>query len=172
VEVGLQVLLVRHAATVATARRAFPADEPISADVISDVVLPADCAALSSPALRCRQTADALGLRPAIEQRLAECDFGSWAGRTLDEIDPDDAAAWIRDPDAAPHGGESLTVFAARVAGWLDEVAGAQRPVVAVTHAGVIRAAVVHARGARLNAFWDIDPAPLSVTALPLRAAA
>jgi broad specificity phosphatase PhoE len=72
----------------------------------------------------------------------------------------------MRDPDAAPHGGESLSAFAARVAEWLDEQA---RPVVAITHAGVIRAAVVHANRAPLSAFWEIDPAPLSVTALPLR---
>ena len=161
----MQVLLVRHAATVATARRAFPGDEPISGDVSLEAALPAGCPAVSSPALRCRQTAAELGLEPRLEPRIAECDFGAWAGRTLDEIDPVDAAQWMRDPGAAPHGGESLTAFAARVAGWLDEQ---REPLIAVTHAGVIRAAVVHAQGAPLDAFWEIDPAPLSVTAVPL----
>ena len=51
----------------------------------------------------------------------------------------------MTDPDAAPHGGESLTALLARVAAWLDEQAALDGTAVAVTHGGVVKAAVVHA---------------------------
>jgi broad specificity phosphatase PhoE len=121
---------------------------------------------LSSPALRCRQTAEAAGLEAHLDERLAECDFGRWAGATLAEVDPDDGRAWMLDPDAAPHGGESLRAFAARIAGWIDAQANADGAAVAITHGGVVKAAVVHALDAPLPAFWRIDAAPLSVTEL------
>jgi len=72
----------------------------------------------------------------------------------------------MTDPDAAPHGGESLTRFAARVAAWLDEQAADDGRAIAVTHGGVVKAAVVHALGAPLAAFWRIDVAPLALTEL------
>ena len=72
----------------------------------------------------------------------------------------------MRDPDAAPHGGESLRAFAERVAGWLDEQALCEGAAAAITHGGVVKAAVVHALGAPLRAFWRIDAAPLALTEL------
>jgi broad specificity phosphatase PhoE len=132
--------------------------------------LPSGCDALSSPALRCRQTAEVAGLGSvSVEPALAECDFGAWAGRALADIDeeaPEAVAAWMTDPDARPHGGESLSVFASRVAGWLDGQLQLGGRAVAITHGGVVKAAVVHALGAPLAAFWRIDAAPLSVTEL------
>jgi broad specificity phosphatase PhoE len=101
-----------------------------------------------------------------VDPALAECDFGAWAGRALAEIDAADAALWMTDVDARPHGGESLRAFAARVAGWLDDQALRDGRAVAVTHGGVVKAAVVHALGAPLEAFWRIDAAPLSITEL------
>jgi broad specificity phosphatase PhoE len=166
-----RLLLVRHAPTSATRASAFPVDEPIdsrarAAAASLSAALPRRCEVLSSPALRCRQTAEAAGLKPRLDERLAECDFGRWAGSTLDEVDPGDGRAWLLDPDAAPHGGESLRAFAARVARWIDDQAGADGAAAAITHAGVVKAAVVHALGAPLPSFWRIDAAPLSVTEL------
>jgi broad specificity phosphatase PhoE len=170
-----RLLLVRHAETIATRSFAFPFDEPLgelalpAAKRLGDV-LPARWDALASPAMRCRQTAGAAGFpEPAIEPALAECDFGSWAGRTLADVhatEPDAAAAWMTDPDAAPHGGESLTAFAARVGGWLDRQAGLDGRAVAFTHGGVVKAALVRALHAPIAAFWRVDVAPLSVTEL------
>jgi broad specificity phosphatase PhoE len=37
---------------------------------------------------------------------------------------------------------------------------------VAITHGGVVKAAVVHALGAPIEAFWRIDASPLAVTEL------
>jgi broad specificity phosphatase PhoE len=170
-----RLLLVRHAATAATRAAGFPADEPLDARGRAEAarlagVLPARREALSSPALRCRETAQAAGLaEPAIEPALVECDFGTWAGRTLADVhaaEPDASRAWMEDPDACPHGGESLTAFADRVAGWLERQATADGCAVAITHGGVVKAAVVRALGAPLTAFWRIDVAPLAITEL------
>lgn len=170
-----RLLLVRHAPTSATRSFVFPADEALDdrgrADAVAlGAVVPASFEILSSPALRCRQTAHAAGLAdPALGPELAECDFGAWAGRTLAEVSaeaPGDTAAWMTDPDARPHGGESLRDFAARVGAWLDRQATLGRGAVAITHGGVVNAAVVHALRAPIEAFWRLDAAPLTITEL------
>lgn len=171
-----RLLLVRHAATPATRTLTFPADEPLDARGLADAeglarALPADPGEVwCSPAARCVQTAAAAGLAaPTVDPRLAESDFGTWAGRTLEAVHGEDleaARAWMTDPDAAPHGGESLTAFSARVAAWLDEQATLDGRAVAVTHGGVVKAAVVHALGAPVMSFWRVDAAPLSITTL------
>jgi broad specificity phosphatase PhoE len=115
------------------------------------------------------ETARLMGLEPRAEPALAECDFGGWAGMTLEEVaarDPAGVERWFGDPEAAPHGGESLAGLVARVGAWLDAQARLDGAAVAVTHAGPIRAAVVHALDAPPEAFWRVDAAPLSVTEL------
>jgi broad specificity phosphatase PhoE len=159
---------VRHASTSATRAAAFPLDEPLdesgrkAAGRLSGIV-PRGSEIVSSPALRCRETAEAAGLRPRVDPQISECDFGRWAGSTLDAIDTEDARAWMNDPDAIPHGGESLRAFAGRIAAWLDH---ASDSATVITHGGVVRAAVLHVLGAPLDAFWRIDVAPMSVTEL------
>jgi broad specificity phosphatase PhoE len=171
-----RLLLVRHAPTSATRTFAFPGagdalDERGRAGAAAlAAAVPARFDVLSSPALRCRETVQAAGLEPgALDPGLAECDFGTWAGRTLEDVsaaEPDAVGAWMTDPDARPHGGESLTAFARRVAAWLDGQAGLGGGAVAITHGGVVKAAVVHALRAPIDAFWRIDAAPLAVTEL------
>jgi broad specificity phosphatase PhoE len=172
-----RLLLVRHAPTAATRGGAFAADEAITEDgrFIAAALrqqLPAGGIVVSSPSLRCRQTAEASGLTPELEPSLTECDFGSWEGRTFAEIEANEphlVGGWLSDPDAAPHGGESLTAFSVRVAGWLSTIVhSTAETVVAFTHAGVIKLAVVHALGAPLGAFWRLTAEPLSVTELRL----
>jgi broad specificity phosphatase PhoE len=173
-----RLLLVRHAPTSSTRKNALPVDEPLDARGRADAAglaaaLPGRCdVALSSPALRCLQTAEAAGLAARVDAGLAECDFGAWGGSTLAELNARDPAAvrrWMLEPDAAPHGGESLTAFAARVAGWLDDQAAGDGTAVAITHGGVVKAAVVHALDAPIEAFWRVDAAPLSVSELHAR---
>ena len=79
-------------------------------------------ALVSSPLLRAVDTAaivaGKLGLTTEIDDDLRETDFGDWDGLTLAEIQlrwPDAAAAWRRDPDQAPPGGESFADTAHRV---------------------------------------------------------
>ena len=119
-----RLLLVRHAPTDATRQSAFPRDEPLDQRARREATrlaarLPQRCEAVTSPARRCRETALAAGLDPTPEPALAECDFGSWAGRSLadvDAADPAGARAWMTHPDSAPHGGESLAVLCTRIA--------------------------------------------------------
>jgi broad specificity phosphatase PhoE len=168
------LLLVRHAPTSATRAAAFPADEPLdergrAATAGLAASLPRHADVITSPARRCRETAEAAGLEATVDEQIRESDFGTWAGRSLADINAEDPKAvesWMLDPQAAPHGGESLATFAARVAAWLDSQAGAEGRLAAITHAEVIKAAVVHALGAPLPAFWRIDASPLAITEL------
>jgi broad specificity phosphatase PhoE len=147
----------------------------------------------ASPSRRCLRTARALGLDAAPLTALAPCAMGRWQGRTLDEVaaeEPASVAAWLADPAAAPHGGESLLALLTRVGQWLDALLATRpdalpdtrpdaRPgdphhrggrVLAVADPDLIRAAAVHALGAPPEAFWRIDMRPLSVTELSGRA--
>jgi broad specificity phosphatase PhoE len=74
--------------------------------------------------------------------------------------------AVLRDPAAAPHGGESLLNLMRRIAHWLEEEKVTDRQSILVTHAAIIRAAIIHAIEAAPQAFWRIDIAPLSMTRL------
>lgn len=167
--------LICHASTSATSRAAFALDEPLdergheqASEVAAAIghrssgrVTPAK----RGPALRCLQTAEALGAQAWIDPDLADWDLGRWSGRTLAEISarhPDDVAAWLTDPTAAPHGGQSLEQLLHRVAGWLEQQAHHEGRLTAVTHAAVIRAALVHVLGAPPAAFWRLDVAPLA----------
>jgi broad specificity phosphatase PhoE len=169
-----RLLLVRHAATPAVRRAAFPRDESLDTGGRTEAGTLAErlgrlgeC--LASPARRTLETAAAAGLDPLVEPALAECDFGAWAGRSLAEVhadDPDAVAAWMSDPRFAAHGGESLATLADRVAGWLAEQASLDGRAAAITHGGVVRTAVIAALGAPLESFWRIDAAPLGITEL------
>jgi broad specificity phosphatase PhoE len=79
-------------------------------------------AVVSSPLQRAVATAaiaaGKLGLTAVIDDDLRETDFGEWDGFTLAEIQqrwPAAAAAWRRDPQQAPPGGESFAETARRV---------------------------------------------------------
>jgi broad specificity phosphatase PhoE len=122
-----------------------------------------------SPELRARQTAQALQLNAQVQPQLRECDFGRWTRSTLaavGEREPRAVETWLRDPTAAPHGGESIAVFIQRVDAWLAEEQTHDRRFLVVTHSTVVRAAVVSTMGAPPHAFWRIDIRPLSVTHL------
>jgi len=79
-------------------------------------------AVVSSPLRRAVDTAAIaaaeLGLTSVIDDDLRETSFGDWDGFTLAEIQqrwPAAAAAWRRDPEQAPPGGESFADTAHRV---------------------------------------------------------
>jgi broad specificity phosphatase PhoE len=166
--------LLCHASTSAVRTSIFPADEPLDDHgrqklaAFPDPLRHSD-RCFASPALRARQTAEALGLTAAVEPALRDCDYGQWTGRTFEEVqaqEPQAMAEWIGDPDATPHGGESIAALIARVSNWLDTQSAAPGTVVAVTHASVMRAAIVCALKAPPRSFWHIDIAPLSLVRL------
>ncbi|MET0188519.1 MAG: histidine phosphatase family protein [Pseudonocardia sediminis] len=175
----MRIHLICHGSTDAVRAARFAADEPLDEIGARQAAaarpeLPRHDRSFCAPSVRCRSTAEALGLTPVVDAGLAGCDHGGWAGRSLDEVaasDPEGLGEWLADPAAAPHGGESLNDVLTRVGAWLDEppVGGdgpAPRSVLAVVDAVVVRAAVVHALGAGPRAIWRIDVDPLSTTLL------
>jgi broad specificity phosphatase PhoE len=174
IAVTARLILIAHASTAALRGSFFSADEPLDADgkanaaALAGQLLKAD-RWLTSPELRTRQTAEALGLNADVELSLRDWDYGAWRGRSFKDVcarEPEAVAAWLRAPEATPHGGESILSLMQRVAGWLlGEQARRQRSVV-VTHSAIIRAAIVQGIGAPAQSFWRIDIAPLSITRL------
>jgi broad specificity phosphatase PhoE len=170
-----RLLLVRHASTRALRRACFAPEDPLDAHGREQAAalraeLRRDARFLVAPSLAAFQTASLAGCAPLIvEQALADCDYGRWSGRALDDVrrdEPDGVEIWLSDPDAVPHGGESLRALVARIGGWLDDEAAREGTVVAVAAGAVVRAAVVCALDAPADALWRIDVAPASVTEL------
>ncbi|HWE77594.1 MAG TPA: histidine phosphatase family protein, partial [Pseudolabrys sp.] len=64
------------------------------------------------------------------------------------------------------HGGDSLLSLMDRVSQWLEGEKGGSGQAILVTHATIIRAAIVYAIQAAPESFWRIDIAPLSITHL------
>lgn len=120
-----------------------------------------------SPTASSHQTGDVLGLSPVAQPALRDCDMGRWQGLTLREVtarEPDAVDRWLADPASAPHGGESLLSFVARIGRWLDtRPADGDDRVVAVTEASVIRAAMLFALQAPPLSYWRTEVHPLSV---------
>jgi broad specificity phosphatase PhoE len=158
------------ASTAGLRAGAFPADEPLDAKGRSALARLAGQfegydAIFGSPALCAVETAQRLGLQATPEPALRDCDFGRWATRALAEIEavePDALALWLSDPGAAPHGGESFADVATRVGAWMDALAENSGAILAITHAAVLRAAIVHALGAPPRSLLHIDVSPLS----------
>jgi broad specificity phosphatase PhoE len=169
-----RLILICHASTDAVRRYAFPADEPLDALGRKSATelaahMPRGARCWASPEQRARQTAEALKLDAAPLLALRDCDYGAWSGSTFDEIlarDSDAVSRWLRDPDAAPHGGESISSVMRRVQDWLDDEIAVGGQSIIVTHATIIRAAIIHAIQAAPPSFWRIDVAPLSITRL------
>lgn len=177
------LLLVRHATTASTRSAAFPATSGAAAvDGCEDLdaggrraaealrpALPRPAGAWSSLARRCVATAEALALRAQPDADLAECDFGAWAGLTpaqVHERDPDGLDAWYADPDRAPHGGERLADVRKRAAAVLERAAVTDGPLAAVTHGGLVKAALLEVLELPSAMVWRLDVAPASVTEL------
>lgn len=170
----MRLHLLCSASTASISSVAFAADEPLDSrgqESLSSLPghLPSCDIVLRSPALCAEQTADGLALASAIEPLLRDCDFGRWAGRSLEDVEADEPAAiadWLRNPNAAPHGGESFADVTKRVAGWMDQMLTRDGSVLAITHGLVIRAAIAHTLGVGPEAFRHIDVAPLARTKL------
>jgi len=123
----------------------------------------------SSPLSRAVETAELLQLDATIEPLLIEMDWGAWEGRTVAQLRAADPEGMKlneqKGHDFRPPGGESPRDVQARLQDWAEGLTsdGAfAGPFGAVTHKGVIRAAIALA----LN--WDMrepDRAKLNWTA-------
>ncbi|MFJ9687789.1 histidine phosphatase family protein [Streptomyces bacillaris] len=131
----VRVTLVSPALNAALREARFDGDAPLDragerAARAAASAVPGAGLVVNGPSPRCRETAAALGLAARPEPALTGWDLGRWSGRRLDEVgaaEPAAVAAWVGDPSAAPHGGESLRELVERVGGWLDGVGGEGR---------------------------------------------
>nr|WKF60113.1 Phosphoserine phosphatase 1 [Paraburkholderia busanensis] len=186
----IRLLLISHASTAAMRAGRFPGDvsfdsldQRSSAEIDATrahLSIPGDASALVSPALCARATAQALKLPAIVDANLADVNYGAWQGRRLADLlteAPQELGAWMHDPDAKPHGGESFSQLVKRVGAWLDSLSDPAsqrtlddknklRTIVAVTHAPVMRAAIIVALGAAAQLFPRIEIAPLSIIEL------
>ncbi len=170
----MRLKLLCHASTAAVRDAAFPADEPLDAFGAAEAGGRLETRArrgslFDQPGAARPADGGVAGPDAHVEPALRDCDYGRWTGRTLAELEaeePQAVAEWLRAPEAAPHGGESLLALIERVANWLDAQRQTKGATLAVTHASVIRAAIVYALGAGPQSFWRIDVAPLSLTRL------
>ncbi|MGY3200623.1 histidine phosphatase family protein [Streptomyces sp. TE5632] len=179
---ALRVTFVAAAGSSSRLAERFEDDRPLDRAGWSEVqrvaheLLPLAAADLRycSPSPRSRATGDGLGYAPLVQLALRDCDMGRWRGLTLGEAmawEPEVVDAWLADPRATVHGGESLLDFITRVGGWLDT-----RPleencrVVAVAEPSVIRAALVYALKAPPATYWNIDVRALSRVSVTGRA--
>jgi broad specificity phosphatase PhoE len=166
--------LLAHGPSAATRRARFPDDEALEASAARALEalrgrLPPYARVLTSPARAARETAEALGLDANVETALGDCDYGRWRGlaaKAIAEREPDGFAAWLGDLKAASHGGESFAALIERTSAWLAQSSAGDGATLAVTHASVIRAAMVNGLGAAPSAFFRIDVASLSLARL------
>lgn len=156
------IYLVRHGAHDLLGRRLCGVDHPVGLNEAGRLEAVSAArrvsaqplgAVLTSPAVRTQETAaiigEACGLEPELEPALAEIGFGRWAGRRFEDLANDsDWKRWNADRGRAqPPGGEAATGLVSRVASWLDARRQGSKPIVAVTHADVIKAMVCHVLG-------------------------
>jgi len=179
------VLLVRHGRTAANARGVLAGraagvglDEAGRKQVarMAERLAPIELrAVVSSPLMRCRQTARAIVERqhgsPAtpLDRNLTEADYGEWQGRLISELsrEPMWSVVQSRPSTAVFPGGEAMTAMQQRALSALrryDELFGPDAVWVAISHADIIKSVLAHAQGMHLDQFQRIAVAPASVS--------
>lgn len=128
----------------------------------------------SSPQPRAHETAQAIGVPCGLAAELVaavdEIDLGEWTGQTFAALAG--SPAWRRwnehRAEARPPGGESMREAQARTVDHLETTArrkpGAR--VAVVSHADVIKAALLHYLGTSLDHHDRIEIAPASISTL------
>ena len=106
---------------------------------------------VASPLTRAQETARLLGLTCSSEPLIKEMHWGAWEGRTRDELIAEYGdefhARTAKGLDLRPHDGESPREVRDRVAAWIARCATGESDIGAVTHQGIIRAALSLATG-------------------------
>lgn len=163
-----KLILIRHTRVAVSGVCYGRLDVPLAASFADDAAaLHAQCSGFAadrvytSPARRCTLLAERLFPgQPILDSRLQELNFGAWEGRRWDNIGEPAITAWAADyVHHAPPGGESYAQLTQRVVAFLSAIhaSGAQQ-VVAVTHAGVIRAAHALINDTPLDKHFEFQP--------------
>jgi alpha-ribazole phosphatase len=151
----VQLYLIRHPAPQVAAGVCYGRTDLALADDVAAAAarirpqLPPQGPLFTSPLLRCRQLAAALHATPQSDERLQEMHFGDWEMTPWSRIQREALDGWAADPlGYRPPQGESVAELRARVLAFVADAhdAGLQQAVL-VTHAGVMKVIVGHARG-------------------------
>ena len=119
------------------------------------LALPPGVQLIASPLQRCAQLAQSLvKLRPDLacstDDRLAEMNFGHWEGQRWQDIPKEHFDRWTDNFGTHRFGEvESVNDLLARVGQAWDETQSTGQDTVWITHAGVIRAALLLGQGLR-----------------------
>ncbi|MDD5034511.1 MAG: alpha-ribazole phosphatase family protein [Methylococcaceae bacterium] len=171
--------LIRHGEPVGGSRYRGQIDDPLSATGWEQMRRavghhhPWD-AIVSSSLGRCLAFAEELSERHQIplevEPRLQEIGFGSWQGKTKDEIcryDPGVLQRFYRDPmNNRPEDAEGLADFHRRIVSAWNEILNrhANKHILLVCHAGVIRMVLSHILDIPLANLFRIKVANAGIT--------
>jgi broad specificity phosphatase PhoE len=128
----------------------------------------------ASPQQRTQETAAPIaarcGLAVETVEALNEVDFGEWAGLSFDELDADPRwIAWNAEREyASTPSGETISTLAKRVIRHIERCLATDPGgrIAMVTHAEVIRTAVLHHLGMPFSAFTRLEIEPASISKL------
>ena len=152
----MRLILLRHGRTGFSGRYVGSTDVPLSKEGMAQIEgLRPELAAmridalLTSPMLRCTQTAGllGLGLPLQLDPDLREIDFGRWEGKTFEEIeaqDPQRVQEWAQGKDefCFPDG-EAIAAFNSRMESVKHRLLAADgKTMLLVAHGGVIRSLI------------------------------
>ena len=172
-----EIVLVRHGRTAlnATGRLQGRVDEPLDevgreqarrlatrlAPMLGD-----DDLVISSPLVRARDTAAALGREVFVDDQWIEMSYGVFDGVPQGEVSPEVWSQWRNDPQFAPDGGESLAAVTERVHRACDELREQAygRRIVVVSHVSPIKAAIAWALGTDPSTSWRMHLDTAAVT--------
>ncbi|MCE0446182.1 histidine phosphatase family protein [Streptomyces tricolor] len=127
---------------------------------------------LRGPSARCARTAEALAIEATPDDALRDLDYGAWAGRSVQDIaaeDPHGLSRLADGPGRRTARGESVRRLCRRTAAWLGALPAGPGPILAITEASVIRAALVHALSVPVRSFRQLEVPPASAVTLTLR---
>lgn len=168
------LIVVRHGRTEANAKglligsRLDPGLDELGRAQVKALAsaLPGVERVVCSPLLRTRQTAEAFGLPPEIDDRWAELDYGDLDGTAISDVPAEMRAAWRNDPTVVIGGGESIAAVGRRVRAACAELAedAARRDVVVVTHVSPVKAALAWALGVGDEVAGRAYVAPASIS--------
>lgn len=157
------LILVRHGRTAANAEGRIQGRLDLPLDEVGQDQARRCAAAIgqvarviASPLLRARQTAQAWGVEPEVDERWVELDFGVFDGMRSGEVPHEVWNRWRTDSEFRPEQGESLVDLYQRVLPALDELVLSARhdDIVVVSHVSPIKTAVGWALGAGLEVGW------------------
>ncbi|WP_264534854.1 alpha-ribazole phosphatase [Flavobacterium sp. N1736] len=154
----MEVYLIRHTETICEKGVCYGQSDVLIAEpfdlVFENIIsqLPVEAIIFSSPLKRCTVLAKYIQNKIKTisyneDDRLKEMNFGDWEMKNWNTIPPEQLNPWMEDFVNIPaSNGESFTELHKRVGDFLSDqiVKNKDKPVIIVSHAGVVRSILCH----------------------------